>query len=348
MKKESQHKKLFIMNILEILKKYSDENHRLSSREIGDILQRDYGMRAERRAIRRNLLFLLEAGFDLGYTDFPRARPDGETDVSYTQWYLNRDFTDAELRLLIDSVLFSKHIPYSQCKNLIEKLKGLSNKYFEAKVGHICNLPENQPNNKQLFYTLEVLDEAIGANKQVAFQYLSFDTDKKLYPRRDSKGNVREYVVNPYQMVATNGRYYLICNLDQFDTVSYYRIERIQDIRCLDMRRKSKKQVVGLKDGLNLSKRMAEQIYMLSGGSSTVYFRAKRYLINEIIDWFGQDIAFLNETEETVDVRVTVNEKAMLYWAMQFGEHVEVLEPPALREQIGETVRAVAAKYENG
>ena len=61
-----------------------------------------------------------------------------------SDFYLERDFSDAELRLLIDSLLFSKHIPYSQCKELIEKLEGLSNKYFEAKVKHIKIAAEEQ------------------------------------------------------------------------------------------------------------------------------------------------------------------------------------------------------------
>ena len=37
-----QPKKLIIINILDILKKYTDENHRLSQKEISDILEKEY------------------------------------------------------------------------------------------------------------------------------------------------------------------------------------------------------------------------------------------------------------------------------------------------------------------
>ena len=87
----------------------------------------------------------------------------------YSDWYLERDFSDAELRLLVDGLLFSKHIPYSQCKALIEKLETLSNNYFKFKVKHIRNLPENMPENKQLFYIIETWDEAISHEKHVEF-----------------------------------------------------------------------------------------------------------------------------------------------------------------------------------
>lgn len=36
-----QPKKMIIINILDILKRYTDENHRLSQREIMDILERN-------------------------------------------------------------------------------------------------------------------------------------------------------------------------------------------------------------------------------------------------------------------------------------------------------------------
>ena len=41
----------------------------------------------------------------------------GELEESYipSDFYLSREFTDGELWLLIDSLLFSQHIPYSRC-----------------------------------------------------------------------------------------------------------------------------------------------------------------------------------------------------------------------------------------
>ena len=51
-------KKLIIMNILDILKRYTDENHRLSQKEIQDILEREYDMTVERKAVNRNLMNL--------------------------------------------------------------------------------------------------------------------------------------------------------------------------------------------------------------------------------------------------------------------------------------------------
>ena len=205
-----QPKKMLTMNILDILKRYTDEDHRLSQKEIMDILEREYDMKVERKAVKRNLLNLIDYGYHVEYSESVRINKKGEEEIVYTDWYLERDFSDAELRLLIDSLLFSRHIPYSQCKTLIEKLEKLSNRYFKSRVKHIQTLPDNELPNRQLFYTIEILDQAITKGRQVSFCYTEYHTDKMLHPRIDHEGNVRTYIVNPYQMAAVNGRYYLI------------------------------------------------------------------------------------------------------------------------------------------
>ena len=268
----AQPKKLLIMNILEILQRYTDEDHRLSQREIGEILEREYSVRADRKTIKRNLTDLIDAGYDLEYSESIRKNRQGEDEVLLTDWYLNRTFTDSELRLLIDGLLFSKHIPYSQCRELVQKLEGLSSQYFRSRTGYIRTLPNDQPNTRQLFYTIEILDEAIRKKVQVVFRYLEYRADKRLHLRRNQEGQVREYVINPYQMAAVNGRYYLICNYDKYDNVSNYRLDRITEIRLLNTPVKDRTKVRGLEQGLNLPQHMAEHIYMLAGESIPVTF----------------------------------------------------------------------------
>ncbi|MBQ8057550.1 MAG: WYL domain-containing protein [Ruminococcus sp.] len=345
-----QPKKLLIMNILDILKKYTDENHRLSQKEIEEILLNEYEMKTDRKTVKRNLMNLIEFGYDLEYSESLRVykNKDGKDEKSYilSDFYLNREFSDSELRLLIDSVLFSKHIPYSQCKELVEKLEGLSNIYFKSKVKHICNLPDNQPSNSQLFYTIEILDEAISKGRQVSFTYNHFDIDKKLHPNTTSDGVQRKYIINPYQIVATNGRYYLICNYDKYDDVSNYRLDRITDIKLLDTPAKSKRKVKGIENGLDLPKHLAENLYMFSGESVVVKFIAKRYILNDVIDWFGKDIKFSDATDDEVTVTVKVNQIAMKMWALKYSRHIRVISPQSLVDKIKEDIKFAMKNYE--
>lgn len=342
-----QPKKMLIINILDILRKYTDEDHRLSQKEILEILGTEYGMKADRKAVKRNLMNLIDFGYDIEYSESIRKNAKGEEETIYTDWYMEREFTDAELRLLIDSLLFSKHIPYSRCKELIEKLEGLSNRYFRSKVKHICNLPVDEPENKQLFLTIEMLDEAIEKGKQVQFLYNDFDVDGQLHPRTDREGAPRIYLVNPYQMVATNGKYYLIGNYDKYDNVSHYRVDRIREIQICDTPVKPQRKVEGLENGLDLPRHMAEHIYMFSGKSELVTLRTDRGMVNELVDWFGSGVSFTQEDDDVVLARVTANIQAMRFWALQYAPYVTVLSPQSLVDEIKQDLNAAAARYGN-
>ena len=121
-------KKLALLRIWQILLTYSDYDHPLKQEDIADILERDYGIVLERKAIGKNISLLKEAGVDIGF----RRRSSelgSQTGGSYLE---SRTFSDAELKLLIDGVLQSKHVTAEQSKTLIEKLCGLSNKYFRS------------------------------------------------------------------------------------------------------------------------------------------------------------------------------------------------------------------------
>lgn len=331
-------KKMVVINILDILKKYSDMDHRLTQAQIMDILKKEYYMDVDRRTVKRNLMNLLDFDFGIDYTEILKKNEKGEDVPICTDWYITRDFDDSELRLLIDSVLFSKHIPRTQCRKLIEKLKGLSNIYFDKKVGHICGLPENSPENKELFYTIDILDEAISKGKKVSFVYNAYGADKKLHPKRE-----REYIINPYQMVATNSRYYLICNYDKYDTLSNYRIDRITGIKILDEKRKPVKE---LQEGeINLPKHMAEHLYMFAGESIRAKFKAKNYIIDQVIDWFGTEPRMTEINDEECVIEVNVNKEAFFCWAMQYGLHIEVLEPLDMRNRIADAAKQLSEKY---
>lgn len=345
-----QPKKLLIFNILDILRRYTDEDHRLSQKEIEGILETEYNMKAERKAIRRNLLNLIDFGYEIEYSESVRMVPNtktGEMEKSYvlSDFYLVREFTDGELRLLIDSLLFSRHIPYSQCKELVEKLEGLSNIYFRSSVSHISRMPVDQADNRQLFLNIELLDQAIGKGKKVSFQYLAYGTDKKQYPKLRSDGSDR-YVVSPYQMAAKEGKYYLICNFDKYDDVSNYRLDRIRDIHVLD---EPAKPFSSLRwsngQTLDLAEYMKRHVYMYSSGDRRVKLRIVKAMVSDIIDLFGKDVVFSDETEAHVNVSVYANEMSVEQFARNYAPDVIVLEPQDMRERMKTWLEKALAVY---
>ena len=348
-----QTKKLLIMNILDILKRYTDVDHRLSQKEIADILKSEYDMTADRKSIRRNLLNLMDCGYQIEYSESIRMTPNpktGEPEESYiwSDFYLERDFTDGELRLLIDSLLFSKHIPYSQCKELVEKLERLSNMYFRSRIKHIARMPEDKADNKQLFWNIELLDEAISRGRKISFQYLEYGTDKKQHRKVRPDGTVREYIINPYQMAAKEGKYYLICNYDKYDDISNYRLDRIVDIKILDEPVKPFETLKWANGRtLDLATYMKEHPYMYSADNVQVKFRICRAMISDVIDLFGSDVRFFDEDESGVSVSVFTNELAAEQFARNFAPDVIVLEPKSMADKLKSDFERTVEIYKN-
>ena len=342
-----QTKKISIIAILKILYEHSDAEHRLSAQEIIDYLRKEYEINLDRKAVKRNLLDLMEFGYDINHNKpTPKKTASGEEEFILTGWYINHTFDTSELRLLIDSLLFSKHIPYRQCRDLIDKLIGLSSGYFKDNVKHISNLPENFPRSEEMFSTIDILDEAISKKKQVSFNYAVYGLDKKQYVKLNKKdGEPTTFKMNPSQMVATNGRYYLICNLDKHVGLAHYRVDRITNIRLLTTPRLPLNKVKGAERGFDLPKHMAEHIYMFTGESIRVRFKAKPDLITDLIDWFGKDFDVKKGDDDTVEISVLVNESAMFFWALLYGTQIEVVSPKSLRDKLAKATAEMAEKY---
>lgn len=322
------NKKMLNMLILEILRKYSDEDHPLKQKEIISLLDKNYGMVCDRRSVKNNILSLKEMGYDISMENGYRL--------------LSREFDDSELRILIDSVLFSKSISTRQAKNLIEKIRGLASNFFNAKVSHVCNLPDlNRTVNKQALYSLDTINDAISKKRKIEFIYNEMGTDFKFHSKRKEP-----YKVNPYQIVANNGRFYLIANYDKYDNVAHFRIDKMTDVTMLDEKVKPMSKVPELEKGLNLPKHMAEHFYMFSGESIFAEIKTTPDMMSELVDWFGTDFRLVENSEEVIIARVKCNYDAMRYWALQYGPYVELLKPKTLRDKLCEDIRTMAAKYQ--
>lgn len=360
-------KKLVILYILDILQKYTDEEHRLSQKEIQDILKREYEMTVDRKAVKRNLLNLIEYESNIEYREVSRKdifrkkdsvsykgtsdfadKEISEDDLLWTDFYLKQKFTNEELRLLIDSLLFSKHIPYSQAKELIKKLESLSNIYFKSCSQYIYPLPVERTDNKQVFYNIAILDDAIRKKKKVLFEYAEYHTDKKMHLKKREDGSVREYIITPYQMAVQEGKYYLICNYDKYDDISNYRVDRIRNIQILEEKGKPFETLKWSgHQPMNLNEYMKEHVYMYSSENAFVKFRIVKAMISDVIDLFGKGVNFSEETDTHVSVSVHVNERAAEQFAKNYAPDVVILQPKRLRDKLRDDLKKSWEAYED-
>lgn len=351
---EKQSYNMVNIMILNVLKNYSDENHRLSQQRLQELLEQEYNVKVDRKTVRRNLSKLIENGFPIKYRGIDndnetitRKSKSGEDEIILTDWYYAHEFTDGELRLLIDNVLFSDGISKKQRNDLISKLEMLSNKYFRSITTKIDMDIYDRLSNSGILFIIESIGEAISKGKQLVFNYCYYDSDCKPYIKLDNNGVPKRYVVNPYQLISKNGHSYLICNLPQYDDLTHFRVDRIKNSEVLDTPAKQLRELSAFKAGIRLSDYIKEHPNLWSGTPVPVTFKCNKSVMGDIIDSFGTNLKVTDLHNDMIEVRVYVSEDSMFHWAVQFSDEVEVVSPKNLRKRIADTLRKALEKYDN-
>ena len=324
----SDSKNLAPLRILQILLKHSDYDHPLTQEKIINYLYDEYGIEMERKAIGKNIADLRDAGIEIG------SRRAG----SYID---SRDFEDSELRLLIDGVLQSKHITAKHSKELIDKLCGLSNKYFRSHVKNVYSVNDwSKTDNQALFYNIDVIDEAIAEGKQVEYDYNKYGIDRKLHKSSFAR-------LSPYQLILHNQRYYLMGYSSYWGNMSFHRLDRITNMRICDRAAVPLTDVPGYENGIDYKQIASTMPYMYTDEPERIEFFADEYIVDQIIDWFGLDIKMsaIPNNPGKVKVDLFASPNAMEHWALQYLNHVEVTKPAHLRERIRNSITGAFDKY---
>ena len=322
-------KKLAILRIYQILLKHSDFNHPLKQEDIINYLNFEYGITMERKAIGKNIADLRDAGIDI-------------VSCRAGSYIASRDFEDSELKLLIDGVLQSKHITAHHSKELINKLCGLSNKYFRSHVKNVYSVNDwSKTDNQALFYNIDVIDEAIENGCQVQYVYNKYKVDGKLHRSSYQR-------LTPYHLILHNQRYYLMGYSEYWGHITYHRLDRITSMKIYDKPAFPITNIKGYENGVDFKQIASTMPYMYTDTPERIEFIADEFIVDQIVDWFGNDIRMSpnNELCGKVKIELLASPLAMEHWAMQYVNHVEVTKPDTLREKIKENLSKAMEKYQ--
>ena len=289
--------------ILNILKNHTDQDKHIRQKEIIKLLKDEFGIECERRAVARNIKYLIDAGFEIQY------------DKGY--YIFDSEFSDCEISIIVNTLLTAKYIPHNQKNSLINRLSSFSTKSFRSNLNYIKSVKKSDHQNKQFFYTVEILNQAISQNKKVRFNYNSYKCDRKLHNVSSEK-----YTVVPRRIIISNGWPYLVCN----QKLLSLRIDYMTDIEIVDYKQDKPDQVVNF----DMDSYISERMHVCCGESEVIRFRAKKLLINDIIDEFD-NCRFTYENDDYLEVEVSVNVNWMLGWVLQYGADVEIISPSNLR-----------------
>ncbi len=327
----AQEKKAAPLLVLEILKKYTDENHYLTQQEIIDILQDVYGIEAERKSIASTLVLLGDLGYDIN-----RGTRGGFA-------LLSRDFETSEVTFLVDAIYSSKSIPASAASRLADKVNSCLSTYERKDYGFLektSDIPRTS--NNDIFYNIDIIHEAMMRHKRVGFQYMTYDKDGNPVVRNDGY----EYIVSPYYLINNFGYYYLICNYrSKYNALNIFRLDYITNINIKeDWELKDMSEIEGLED-FDIKQYLNEHVYLFGGEAvSAVLEIDSEEHTRYVVDWFGSNASFYSE-DEKIYARVKCNETSLLYWCLQYAECIKVVEPESLKQRVVEVLETALEKY---
>ena len=321
-----------VLYILNILKKYSDENHMLSATEIQRKIKEIYNVAIDTRTIRRNINLLK---YKLDY-DISTRDDNGKG------YYLNRDpetdFEPGEVRAIIDSFSYANYIVPSIAKNIINKCKNIQTIYENDKIkDYQIYANDSKTENVEVIKNIEDISDSIYNHKKIKFEYWKYAITNKL-----EKKMVSTPTVSPFAIVYNKQEFYLIGIKDGQTEFYNYRIDRIKNIQTLDEEITIKKKKSEIQDFAESS------IEMFGGKKEEVEAVCHIWLLDTVLETFGRNVTIekISGDEKHFKLLVDTNPLGFKMWAMRNIDLVEVKRPLSLRNEMIEVIKNAMKKYE--
>ncbi|NLJ31624.1 MAG: WYL domain-containing protein [Clostridiales bacterium] len=326
------HSKIRLLFLLDYLVHNSDEEHPVNSAELCEMLEKR-GIVGERKTIYRDIRVLNEYGLEVIRARSPKAG----------FFVARREFELPEVRLLMDAVLAAPFITQKKTALLIQKLKGLlSRGQAECVSGQIYVQQRNKFENEEIYYSIDAVNRAIAAGRQVSFQYCHQTiADDGLRPGRE-----REFTVSPYALLWVSDKYYLVGNYGKYDNLSNYRLDRMKHAAVAGQPARPFCEVSPYRDFFDAEDYLRKTFHMYNGEQELVELRCANDILEAVVDKFGTGMEFCCHDGNgfTVRAKMCVSE-GLIEWLLQYGGKIAVQAPEALRQAMAEKVGELCEIY---
>jgi len=238
----------------------------------------------------------------------------------------SRKFELPELKLLIDAVESSKFITKKKSETLIEKIHTMTS------PGQVAKLKRNnyvvnriKPDNEQIYYIIDAINDAINAGKQISFQYYDYTGLKKKVLK--NKGEV--YKFSPYKLLWCGDYYYVLGYSEKKSKVINFRVDRIASKPEI-----LAKDIIPMPDDFDIENYTKEVFFMFSGEKVLVDLRCDNSLMKTMVDRFGEDVTTLAYDMTSFRVQTEVSASPTFFgWVFGFNGKVQILAPERVKEQ---------------
>lgn len=324
---KSTNQKSKLLYILEYMKNNTDENHPASTQDIIEYLAQN-DIKAERKSIYSDMDTLEDFGFDIIKLSGSRGG-----------YFLGeREFELAEVKLLVDLVQSSKFITTKKSRELIHKLEGQVSKYDAGKLHRqVVVADRNKASNENIYYSVDVIYEAIANNVKIKYHYFEWDEKKQQRIRK----NGDYYKVSPWLLTWEDENYYLMAYDDEAGILKHYRVDKMLDIELTDMPRLGQEAFEKV-DVASFSKKT---FGMFAGEERTVRLVASKSLTGVLVDRFGQEVSIREYDEDRILIRADVAVSPHFFgWLAGFSGKITIEGPEDIRAGYREYIKEILEK----
>ena len=225
-------------------------------------------------------------------------------------------------------------------KDLISKVKSLGSSFDAKSLNRNILLSKRiKSMNDKVLRNLDYIYSAIADNKQITFQYLQWNTKRKLVIKSE-----KLYAVSPYAVSLSDDNYYLIAFDSKSNDLRHYRIDKMQSITITNTERIGKE----LFQSFDIVDYSRKTFGMFGGKEETVTLEAANYLVSVFIDRFGESANIrpnFNNPDSFI-VRITVNISPQFFaWVFGLGKNVKILSPDSTADAFKSMINSVAENY---
>ena len=323
------NQKLKMLYLVKILSEETDDSHALTLQEIVSRLEA-YGVNADRKTLYKDFVELENYGYEILREQIGRT-------VTY---HLGaRKFELPELKLLVDAVQSSKFITEKKSRQLIKKLESMAS-IHEAKHLHRQVLISGRIKamNESIYYNVDMLHEAINADRQIRFQYFQWNVSRKQELRRNGEW----YHISPWCLMWDDENYYLVAYDSRDHKIKHYRVDKIIRLSITDVSREGKQEFREFD-----AARYTRSLFGMYGGEPiTVSLEGRNQLVGALIDRFGKDITIIPVDESHFAAHVeVVASPHFLGWIVSLGDGIRITGPEEVVERMKAEVKRLAEVY---
>ncbi|WP_044912986.1 helix-turn-helix transcriptional regulator [Butyrivibrio sp. WCE2006] len=308
------NQKLKLYYLSKILLEETDDDHGLTMPEILKELEK-YGVSADRKSIYTDIDALNDIGLDV---------VGEKTGKNFCYHIGSRRFELAELKLLVDAIQSFKFITEKKSNALIKKLTTLASNYEAIQLERQLSVSGRiKTMNESIYYTVDEIHNAISQNRKIKFNYMTWNTDKKLVPRKKEA-----YVISPWRLTWNDENYYLIAYDSDAGIIKHYRVDKMNKIEILDDKREGKEHF----KAFDLAEYTNRAFGMFGGEATNVTLTIKDEMIGVLLDRFGKEIMIKPAKKKGwSDVRVEVAVSEQFFgWLFGLGPSIKISAPASV------------------